>query len=122
MLDLEEATKAVKALHSAICTERPGVCAWKDRSFALTSETVNVKGKPVEIYNVARLDSSGPAAASRAVQAGDYERQQRDFSLSCTSCAYLSEQRRREEQERQQWEQHQRRQQEEQSVSSGSKI
>ena len=64
--------------------ERPGVCAWRDRSFALASETMNVKGKPVEICNVAQLDSSGPAAASGAVQAGDYERLQRDSSHSCT--------------------------------------
>jgi hypothetical protein len=51
---------------------------------ALASETVNVKGKPVEIYNFAQLESLGPAAAGGAVQAGDYERQQRDFSHSCT--------------------------------------
>ena len=83
---------------------------------------MNVKGKPVKMYKVAQLASSGPAAGSGAVQAGDYERQQRDFSLSCTFSTYLLEQRRREEQERQQWEQHQRREQEEHSVSSGSKI
>ena len=70
------------AAFSDLQPKRPGVCAWRI-AVALASETVNVKGKPVEIYNVARLDSSGAAAASGAVQAGDYERQQRDFSHSC---------------------------------------
>ena len=84
VLDLKEASTAGKALHSAICSPKDLACAHGGIAVALASETVNVKGKPVEIYNVVQPDSSGPAAAGGAVQAGDYERQQRDFSHSCT--------------------------------------
>jgi hypothetical protein len=71
-------------LHSAICSPKDLASAHGGIAVALASETVDVEGKPVEIYNVAQPDSSGPAAAGWAVQAGDYERQQRDFSHSCT--------------------------------------
>jgi len=74
------------AAFSDLQPERPLdlVSAHGGIAVALASETVNVKGKPVEIYNFAQLESLGPAAAGGAVQAGDYERQQRDFSHSCT--------------------------------------
>jgi hypothetical protein len=84
VLDLEEATTAGKALHSAICSPKDLASVHGGIADALASEPVNVKGKPVQIYNVAQPDSSAPAAAGGAVQAGDYERQQRDFSHSCT--------------------------------------
>ena len=62
----------LKALHAAICSPKGQASAEGGIGVALGSETVNVKGKPVKMYKVAQLASSGPAAGSGAVQAGDY--------------------------------------------------
>ena len=70
-LDLEEATMAVKAMHSIICKQGPAA-AQGGIGVALGSEMVRVKGSPIKMYKVAQLASSGPAAASGAIQAGDY--------------------------------------------------
>ena len=70
-LDLEEATMAVKAMHSIICKQGPAA-AQGGIGVALGSEMVRVKGSPIKMYKVAQLASSGPAAGSGAIQAGDY--------------------------------------------------
>ena len=70
-LDLEEATMAVKAIHAGICKQGPAA-AQGGIGVALASEMVRVKGNPVKMYKVAQLATSGPAAASGQVKAGDY--------------------------------------------------
>ncbi len=61
------------AAFSDLQPKRPGVCAWRI-AVALASETVNVKGKPVEIYNVAQLDGTASERGARASAVGGTSR------------------------------------------------